>query len=1563
MSEIKITAFEATQSCQIGSPFLPPAPNWFSSGSADCRPQDRLLVTGAFKSIVLYRIPEGPGAPQVLKSIYHAGAKVLQVRLFPDAHHARHGSSLLVTTDQHHVTLYNADTGAATIQHAEHVDGGVNGICFSVSTSGEVLAVSVGGNGRLVLWNVDTNITKTMFLNPSVRPNLLVNPQSDVTLTLVEVVPDADHTVIVAAQKIMVVVDVKSCQVLYQLKGHEQAIYTIRWWTPPHPSVKTPFTEPHACAGDSESNLNDTKRQLETASGPYFASSDHGRNILLWNVASRRFVCRTQVAPSDTFKKPKGAVGRSFRPPIQHVALAWYGNRLLANTAAGVIISIPLSENASTSCVSVTQDSLTVTNAPASDRSNSRDWRSDSKTNSEASAASVNNEELRPGIIHREHTRVLFNLNVIGSILVSCGQDRNLVGYCLDTNKVHFSLPTLGGAVHSLMFDPRDSSWLAMGLHEDSIKLINLNSSPPLRSKAISGGIKGKVLSLSWHPKEDGFLLYGTSDGQVGIANVNSGKVTAFAFFHQRPAYKVEWAPAVLPQRFPEYAKSWCAFSVGDREIVMRNTSSPMADPVKLTVICPNLPDYITEFSFSPDHKFLAIGCQNGRVSIVRSSDLIELVKIVVVRKTIQHLLWKPVMSANATDAKTHYYLAMASSESKICLLDLTNTLPEQNAKYDQFHLVSEAARNETEEISEGKPDLPAWEPLIMPTCTRELCGHASRVVWLCFSKHNPNLLASASYDHTCQIWDTSSGEQVGNYRGHLCRLYRVEFSPTEADLLYSFGEENSIHQWRYTDLIDKSPPGKIMKLRDAKPKIASSNIQEPQPGPATTNAAKPRPAKNNELAPASGFASKRVASHKSLFPLLHHASCYKRGFILMSIMCMHEQKKLEAAHKKQENVNIEDLLEAAEEEAAVAESSSAVLGSAVAHYPAVLEAVGAAVMEAEDELPRVEDIKTFVDFYGSADQTASFLDQQIASHMEANNLAVAAPLHLWRGTSEALVRQAISSKSLTADIVVQALHASRQLGETACEAFSQQLVAAGDIVTASSYLIMANKVTEAIELLQQRKLYREALVLAKTRRPGNLALQESIAVNFAKNCMAEGQYDIAAILQESLGDTEAAASCLSRRGDLASLVVAGLLYHRLGSPMADATLLEALRTSGSKGQLDQVLDTVLAAAPQFKFFSLIAATVREYSHLLSTVAARGASSALMSTKPLASSLAPAETVDASLDTKSRSQVAPTARETQAASVDSFFGNEESKVPTAVEESAEQSKEFAAGGLNVGSVGTQELEGETQEYLRADINRLSGVGELLASLKAPKVPYAHKIFFAHNQSGAESEESLLERILRVWLAQFSGSELTELHAALCSTLNVSLKPSSLKQYQFLLGIEVSKLLLRLSGHSSLTTADNSTDASSSPDIEAAAAALQSTLQLAIDWDRFDQIYEISHILLPKGIETPPTLLSPLLGSGVDGEAHPSYSLLCKLNTLTEYVQTTRQLYTPFKSCDSKTPDALDSDTNAGKRNRTATDDGAVTDDGAATDDRADDEFVVYWHKGSHTNAVMNYAPL
>uniref|UniRef100_UPI0039C72C90 NACHT and WD repeat domain-containing protein n=1 Tax=Scytonema sp. PCC 10023 TaxID=1680591 RepID=UPI0039C72C90 len=74
------------------------------------------------------------------------------------------------------------------------------------------------------------------------------------------------------------------------------------------------------------------------------------------------------------------------------------------------------------------------------------------------------------------------------------------------------------------------------------------------------------------------------------------------------------------------------------------------------------------------------------------------------------------------------------------------------------------------------------------------LGGHAKQVNGVSFSPDG-KMLASASYDNTVKLWDTSTGKQIKTLKGHTDWVYGVSFSP-DGKMLASASRDNTVKLW-----------------------------------------------------------------------------------------------------------------------------------------------------------------------------------------------------------------------------------------------------------------------------------------------------------------------------------------------------------------------------------------------------------------------------------------------------------------------------------------------------------------------------------------------------------------------------------------------------------------------------------------------------------------------------------------------------------------------------------------------------------------------------------------------
>ncbi|KAK8720392.1 hypothetical protein OTU49_013354 [Cherax quadricarinatus] len=771
-------------------------------------------------------------------------------------------------------------------------------------------------------------------------------------LTLVEANPKEPSQVLIAAEQDIALVSLKDGGILTHLQGHDYVIYSIKWYV----GKNNPFlddSEPvnhraeglkQGCAKLTECNernrIKENSRQQNTKAlgsfdGQYFVSSDYGRNILLWDLSAKRYITKINVPLSaSAFKKQMS--GKEKNSGKQHIALAWHNGNLLTSTVRGELLLWTLQP-----------------------------------TGSKFKA------------LHHLHTRAIYNVVVIGDVAVTSGQDRFLHGFHIGSSSHLFQVPTLGACATSLSFCPHDANRLAIGSQENNIRLLNFGSEIPLHTQLIWQNIKGKILSLSWHPAHEGWLLFGTGSGQVGWADVSSGRVTTFAYYHQKAVYKVEWGPSVCPQQ---------------TDSIRLHKLAQEMDAVKI-------PKDVTEFSFSPDYKYLAIGSQDGQVQVHQSCDLKLMVTLVVVRKAIQHLLWQP-----PSDSSIPYILAIGSSENKIQIFNL-----EKNFK-------GEEGGN------------------VLTQATQELCGHESRVVWLAWSPHKTGVLASASYDHTVQLWDTKTGKPMVNYGGHTTRVFRVEFSPADPDLLYSFAEENNVHAWRPSKLKCKTSSESSATLKEYLPKKVKEKEQTAAATAATAQAVVKEAEKPQKVSassekktgankssgqnfPSSNASGGKKAVYKSFFPKLHMVCSRKKSFHQLAILNLLAQLKVtnisglnninECEIKEVEEDLEEDLGEDSNSRDEGEDDYRSVIVDTTEKYSYILEK--------DSEMATPDDFIYALNMFGNPHQMDTLLTSEIEHHEARGNDSQVGLMHCWRGTLDEHIRSAARHMKLTPFLVASA--------------------------------------------------------------------------------------------------------------------------------------------------------------------------------------------------------------------------------------------------------------------------------------------------------------------------------------------------------------------------------------------------------------------------------------------------------------------------------------------------------------------------------------------------------------
>lgn len=86
------------------------------------------------------------------------------------------------------------------------------------------------------------------------------------------------------------------------------------------------------------------------------------------------------------------------------------------------------------------------------------------------------------------------------------------------------------------------------------------------------------------------------------------------------------------------------------------------------------------------------------------------------------------------------------------------------------------------------------WDPAKSKTFIQRMTGHQKSVNFVSFSPDG-RLLASASFDKSCKVWDGQTGKFQGTCRGHVGSVYRVTWAP-DSRLLVTASEDSTMKLW-----------------------------------------------------------------------------------------------------------------------------------------------------------------------------------------------------------------------------------------------------------------------------------------------------------------------------------------------------------------------------------------------------------------------------------------------------------------------------------------------------------------------------------------------------------------------------------------------------------------------------------------------------------------------------------------------------------------------------------------------------------------------------------------------
>ncbi|KAF8570939.1 hypothetical protein P879_07593, partial [Paragonimus westermani] len=470
------------------------------------------------------------------------------------------------------------------------------------------------------------------------------------------------------------------------------------------------------------------------------------------------------------------------------------------------------------------------------------------------------------------HSMLIFSIIPIirsPGFFVTIGQDRQVLIWQRkgsdDELSYVYRIPTIAAGVSALAQSDHGHGPLAVGTADGAVLLWRRNrpmvglSEPKMKDNFVTfwpRGLNGSnVTALAWHPspRNESLLAYGTEAGCVDLIDTakvskNTQKSKSQPYVFGSTVYRVSWGPCLFvdPREKAVTNGSDSTASVSEEPVgemtetpdILEKTGSKSSTPnrfsfyvysackgkifchigfqrppLDVTLLFP-IPFGVDEEDWKSDKRsdvsfffldnarstedkdttpvdivcecftcLVAVGFRSGQVDVYgcvkqnHSSEVAKLHPICRIKnhtKGINCLAWSPF----------YYRLAIGSNESFITVTDLSDVL-------------------------QKAVDLDVSCFTQLSTCLARLEGHCNRITCLDWSPHDPNLLLSASFDGTANVWKVASdvSGSVANFRAHRLRLFACIWSRQEPDLAFSGGELCHLFGWRPSRLLHKEPP------------------------------------------------------------------------------------------------------------------------------------------------------------------------------------------------------------------------------------------------------------------------------------------------------------------------------------------------------------------------------------------------------------------------------------------------------------------------------------------------------------------------------------------------------------------------------------------------------------------------------------------------------------------------------------------------------------------------------------------------------------------------------------
>ncbi|XP_075241179.1 gem-associated protein 5-like isoform X2 [Convolutriloba macropyga] len=744
------------------------------------------------------------------------------------------------------------------------------------------------------------------------------------------------------------------------------------------------------------------------------------------------------------------------------------------------------------------------------------------------------------------------------SLVFTHAMDRYLCVWKLPEMKNVATLSTLGGSVFDLDISPVSKTWLAVAsgggfLHiwnsslalQDSVELSAKLNDTRFKMMHVWQGYKTKVTVTRFHPSREGTVAFGTEDGRVGLYDVtnNKGSITSSSF-HQSTVYALSFGPAQLGNTFSTsevqnkdndgpasdnvVQKTWYdIYSCGAEGRVL------IHNPANLTHQAKDLNSVLSAISgkkvdekrstvcWSHAMVTLAVGNLSGTVDLY-DVNLNHLAIVELHSSAIYHISWQhPGTISN----EEHHVLAISCKhETNIKVVDVSKA------------------------VVIPPNDCEPRDVLVISNLLCQLTGHKKKIAKIEWSPHEVDNLISTSNDGSVQIWKVlydGSYEFVCNYLQNpdACSSC-AKFSLSDPDLVFSGGTDFILHCWRPSKVTTREPQMyRSTALMDVGNSVVSSEIET-----GTDLNGNLLPEKGDERAK-SGLddikeASKDSCSFENIrgtnfkpasgneVPKVIDDTPNAAGDACSGNRATHARRpKLKTFLKKLSNnpraaqsvQETKELLDLKLQQSSTESQSES----------------------GESSFKNIDGQCSYAMFCGAVG-AMKVLENETTFSMTSHDYENQIELLLLQGKIEAAIDIGIAKGCLNQKHVAASIMGGVKLWKKCVSGMVEQSLSNGDINDACQYMLMLNRVHDAMKLMVDHGKLRDAIVIGTLRLPPSDSYLRTVHESYAAQCEKAGNLEVAAQCYMTMNDYEKAARVLTSKNSAeANLLALEILLNQ----------------------------------------------------------------------------------------------------------------------------------------------------------------------------------------------------------------------------------------------------------------------------------------------------------------------------------------------------------------------------------------------------------------------------------